>query len=92
MISYRAERNICYRIFKSKRNKASNLFIIHNNHNLSAEGGSLLQGPSCQSRQPLLEPTEFSELLCTARHARDSVPMPGRKYINLSMVKIPQLG
>lgn len=59
MISYRAERNICYRIFKSKHNKAPNLFIIHNNHNLSAEGRALLQGPRVPFHtHPLLQPAD----------------------------------
>lgn len=95
MISYRAERNIRYRIFKSKRNKAPNLFIIHNNHNLSAEGGTLLQGPRVPCRaQRLLEPTELSGLVSTVRPARGSVPVPGRKYVQFDLygVKVPQLG
>lgn len=95
MISYRAERNICYRIFKSKHNKAPNLFIIHNNHNLSAEGSALLQGPRVPFHaHRLLQPADPSELVSTVRHAMGSASVPGRKYVkfDLSGVKILQLG
>lgn len=57
MISYGAERNICFTIFKSKNNKALNLFIIRNNHNSSGERGMLLQG-SHPHHNPFLESLE----------------------------------
>lgn len=41
MISYGVERNICFRIFKSKNNKVLKFFIIYNNYNLFGEGGIL---------------------------------------------------
>lgn len=42
MISYGAERNICFRICKSKSKKALNLVIIHNNHKSPGEEEFLL--------------------------------------------------
>lgn len=51
-----------------------NLFIIHNNHNSSGEGGILLQGSRIPSHyNPLLESLEPSGLLSTERDARGPV-------------------
>lgn len=74
MISYGAERNICFRIFKSKNNKALKLFIIHNNHNSSGEGGILLQGSRVPSHHnSLLESQDSSGSVSTERDAKGSV-------------------
>lgn len=82
MIRYGAERNICFRIFKSKNNKALNLFVIHNNHNSSGEGGILLQGSRIPAHHnPLLESREPSGLVSTEEVAKGPVHVSHRDCV-----------
>ena len=66
MISYGAERNICFRIFESKNNKALSLFIILTNHKSSGEGEILTPASKVPFRHhPLLDPSGTSGLVST---------------------------
>lgn len=79
MISYGAERNICFRIFKSKSNKTLNLIIIYNNHKSSGEREILLQGSRVPPyHHPLLESLGPSVLVSTKRDARGPVHVSRR--------------